>query len=68
MRILVDRFMYQGLHYVPSRHAAQVSPGATPLQDQVENGSRYLCREQIAYGTGREDRQPLQVVREAFAH
>jgi hypothetical protein len=39
MRILVDRFIYQGLRYVPSRHAAVISTSAGPLQDQDEKGS-----------------------------
>ena len=39
MRLLVDRFIYQGLRYVPSRHAAVIKPYAGQLQDQDEKGS-----------------------------
>jgi hypothetical protein len=36
MRILVDRFIHQGLRYVPSRHAARDHAHAGQLQDQDE--------------------------------
>ena len=47
-RILVDRFIYQGLHYVPSRHAAQVRTYAESLQDQDEKGSMYAYRHHVS--------------------
>jgi hypothetical protein len=39
MRILVDRFIYQGLRYAPSRHAARIRASARSLHDQDEKGS-----------------------------
>jgi hypothetical protein len=36
MRILVDRFIYQGLHYVPSRHAVPGQGVQASTQDQDE--------------------------------
>ena len=39
MRILVDRFIYQGLRYLPSRHAARDQAIRGQPQDQDEKGS-----------------------------
>jgi hypothetical protein len=36
---LVDRFIYQGLRYVPSRTPRVIRPYAELLQDQDEKGS-----------------------------
>jgi hypothetical protein len=46
---LVDRFIYQGLHYVPSRHAAQVRTYAESLQDQDGKGSLTVEMQEVWY-------------------
>jgi hypothetical protein len=39
MRILVDRFIYQGLHHVTSRHAARDQPVRQTVPTGMKKGS-----------------------------
>ena len=48
-----DRFIYQGLHRAPTRHAGLISPSGRPHQDQDGKGLSAACREVCRPPAGR---------------